>query len=1024
MDLTSRIRRGLPLDRVLALLTADDGGTLSDLRGVYAWLATLSPEHSERLVRRDPLGVVLYGDSTVLQSSTKLVALAALRDLARENPWFRAENWTARPFGGLASADVEPQLSAILQDASTHPVVLACVLDAVRFGQPLPNLADEALRLARDPQQRRFVRVAALKAYRHVSADPIEGLHQLLLDIHENRVEDDDRELRGVLLSSLYPQHVGSDEIARYLIEPPADLIGEYLLFVEHELPSRTTPNDVPRLLDALVLHSGLQSSRRRHTWRRLFSRMLLIGLRMHGEGVTADRLYEWLGLALDEHRGSAVDGRVADEIRGWLGERPSIVRALFQQWLADVEVHEIRLEGIYFWKRMQGADPPAGFGQWLLSLAAADPDDTRADFLFREAVQLRTGRHDRDDAPAIDELYAFVDIHSRFGAALRSEMCWQIPDWRRKMAERSREEDRRVRERRALRVDNLSQHLEAIRSGSAIGGLSFLAKLWFGLFADVDHTLSPEERLRVETDEKTTAAALSGFASALQNAKMPSPRSIGESHVRSRQYDFGYVVLAGMKLVADSSMENLLALPDATLESAAAFHLSNLTETPHSWMKDLATARSDIVARALAAFWEPHLRRGAEHIPGLYLISGDGPLEAASRRVTLQLLSAFPTCKPDALRTLLRSALRYSSPGDTLEVIRRALGLRAVRGPSRTLWLGAAFVLAPREFSAKLRQKLGRSKEATRQALALIAGSWPGETTCLDHVSARSVALLAEMGGRYFAPSELAQGWVDRDDDGAMGETVRAILHRLGQNASREAGLALASLADDPALSAWREVIAHNVSAQARNRREAEFRYPTVQAVIAALAGGSPCTIRDLRAVTSSYLREIADDLRHGSTDGYKALWTVDSYERPDRPQPEGYCRDRILERLRLRLLPIGGFAEPEGHYADDRRADIKVLSGSFTLPVEVKRHYNPELWTAPRDQLQKRYSRDPSSHGHGIYLVLWYGLDYGRIPTPPAGFERPTSPRELQLALAGSLSAEDRVMTEIIVFDVSPSG
>lgn len=66
-----RIREGLPLKRVLSLITGHDGGTLSDLRGIFAWLACVCLEHFDSLIPVDPLGVVLYGDVSLLPAPEK-----------------------------------------------------------------------------------------------------------------------------------------------------------------------------------------------------------------------------------------------------------------------------------------------------------------------------------------------------------------------------------------------------------------------------------------------------------------------------------------------------------------------------------------------------------------------------------------------------------------------------------------------------------------------------------------------------------------------------------------------------------------------------------------------------------------------------------------------------------------------------------------------------------------------------------------------------------------------------------------
>ena len=251
------------------------------------------------------------------------------------------------------------------------------------------------------------------------------------------------------------------------------------------------------------------------------------------------------------------------------------------------------------------------------------------------------------------------------------------------------------------------------------------------------------------------------------------------------------------------------------------------------------------------------------------------------------------------------------------------------------------------------------------------------------------------------------------------MSEIIQEVLERLGQDPSPETTSIVVSLHEDADLTAWREIIARVAAIQARNRRDAEFEYPSAQKVVETLRGGQPANIRDLRALVTSHLRQIGEDLRHGSTDGYKALWNVDPHARPVEPAPEDYCRDRLLESLRPRLEPAGVLAEPEGHYADDKRSDIHVLAGPLVLPVEIKRHYNAELWTAPHDQLRRRYSRDPRTHGHGIYLVLWFGLDRGPIPKPPSGVVRPDAPDMLATELLQAMSDEDRASSDVIVLD-----
>ena len=51
------------------------------------------------------------------------------------------------------------------------------------------------------------------------------------------------------------------------------------------------------------------------------------------------------------------------------------------------------------------------------------------------------------------------------------------------------------------------------------------------------------------------------------------------------------------------------------------------------------------------------------------------------------------------------------------------------------------------------------------------------------------------------------------------------------------------------------------------------------------------------------------------------------------------------LLSDLRTRL-PTGVDAQPEGPYARDKRADIRVACGDFEVPVEIKKNRHRDLW------------------------------------------------------------------------------
>ena len=137
-----------------------------------------------------------------------------------------------------------------------------------------------------------------------------------------------------------------------------------------------------------------------------------------------------------------------------------------------------------------------------------------------------------------------------------------------------------------------------------------------------------------------------------------------------------------------------------------------------------------------------------------------------------------------------------------------------------------------------------------------------------------------------------------------------------------------------------------------------------------------------------------------------------------PLNPKREEHCRDALLSDLRG-LLPARVAAEPEGEYANDGRADIRVVFGDFNVPVEVKKDRNRQLWSSLNDQLIARYASDPATGGHGIYLVFWFGGE--DMPAPPQG-QLPAGPVELRERLEAQLHPADKHRISICVVDVSP--
>ncbi len=110
-----------------------------------------------------------------------------------------------------------------------------------------------------------------------------------------------------------------------------------------------------------------------------------------------------------------------------------------------------------------------------------------------------------------------------------------------------------------------------------------------------------------------------------------------------------------------------------------------------------------------------------------------------------------------------------------------------------------------------------------------------------------------------------------------------------------------------------------------------------------------------------------------------------------------------------------------------NNKRADIVILpSPGRKLPLELKRNYHPEVWTACRNQLDRLYTRDLEANGYGLYVVFWFGNQHKKTPLPPKklGLGRPNTARELETALRQLIPTEDKNRLGVFVIDAVKPG
>ena len=1059
--LANLVDDGLPIDRILAMITAGDGDVVTVFRGLSAWLAAHCPTARSTLVDRDPMGVGLYGDLRHFSLGDKHHLLSAL------NLKVGVYGMDVFGFTPLATSDMEEVLREYLSDSrrdDDHQYVVWFLLSVLSQSPPMMGLSSTLLEIIYDDTCWPEVSQSALGAYVHSVADshervgrlrstlvetvdcqmaypvpdPIEALPPLLdsqqiSPVFDRQLSGPGRGLLEALLPLLDPQEIPPMEVWDHFAgKGIPEAIVEYLELWEDALLKRSTDSEVADLLDRLnELMPDLEAPFRANYVYSAPTRLLVRALQTLGDDQEPARLYDWLSAAAymvpwDDHR---MAHRSSEEVRAWLEQRPTVQKAVLLEGLSRCpDNDDFDLCARQVPPRLHHSEPPADFRSWCLDGAVEWATRHRgvSDYLLRYAVYLGESRSTEPwitREVMMDRTRGHPALEKRLVELLRSHVP-SVPPAVAEAAETARAE---THYRRSHLIENIRSSLDLLRENQADPAL--LHEVGLAYFGDRSlapaHLTSQPGLAGLLTDVDLLSAASVALRGTVLRDDLPGIEEIIRRAQRADPHPLGLPFLAGMDEIERVSRGLVDQLTLMQMRQAVAFYLCIPTNrrTEPEWFLRWASSQPKTLADVLIQCAKV-IGNGTMDVCDLDKFLHQEDYSAVAAYACLPLLGEFPVnCEPDQIEWLdqwLWYAVGHSDRRALQTLIEEKLSRQDITVTQRIHWLAAGIVLAPETHNEALESLVYGRDDRIREMASFFAPSNPLGFPGQD-INVTTLHSVIRLVGSIVGP-EVGDDVDDPDDPELLASAqVEISILMLSRLPGDDAYQALNELVRDDTIVDWRVDLEQAQYRQRIVRRDASYRHPDIWEVRQTLSNQAPSNAGDLASLLTDRIDKLAVRIRTTNTDDWLQYWNENSQGHPVTPKHEEHCRDALLSDLRS-LLPDGVTAEPEGEYANDRRSDIRVAFRGFNVPVEVKKDQNRRLWSSLNDQLIARYASDPATDGHGVYLVFWFGGE--GMPLSPEG-TRPPDPTKLRNQLEALLSPADKRRISVCVVDVSlPKG
>lgn len=1027
--ISKQVDKGLPIGRILSIVGLN-GFPTSELRGLFAWLVVFQPNIAAQLIAKDPYGVLTYGDPASLSDSNKLILLDALAEHSEHNPWFRNTYWDEPNIGGLISDRLVPKLKSILLNEQSSFQLRALIFDALEQSKPIPSLLDtyKQVLINTDFSIRDKESAVVLLSKSGVPS------YQFVQTIYKGLLTQNDKvslRIKTKLISNFFGSVFTWKDITKLLNSLIAyngkTAIGEFwdLVDLASEKESILLLNNFPNQdndntysTEHREIDSELQYLH--NSW---------LNQALNSEiSFTGKELLNWL-MRSSSLRGG-FSSQWAKENTAKLRERTHELREAFRCILLDEATDKSLMFRI---NRFRNDFPRILSNSEQLSEALNILNDcttTLVEEIYRCAFQLCF----IDPKNNIENFNYLVDFpnNSNLQAIADQELSCEVEDWRYEDIANSLKFKANSKKSQMHNLNQFEREKTLIESGEHLGHLGWLAYLYYGHYSNI-----PECRLDEPLVILSTYFNGNDFSYVLEGFKSIT--------YRTDLYDLGYII----QLTKEGKSARILSAFLAGLDelwretqSISAWttdkiklglildsfclspQLKKRDHTSRNWLQAILHEKPQLAVETYYEYMLAEIKSGFQYLHAKHIFLNSKKLKAFRKESTIKLLEACFS-KPYA-QDFWHGAINDKESLNKLgEIVTNILSTaQDLEKDLREFYVAQAFIILP---SYKL-QFMPNDEDSLNQLWIIkeqIEKYGPNlELVSIEKKVSIYSCLANEFARRFVNTPRPKSGWSGNRNDHEASAVVKDAIFKLASIPLPVARNALRGMLSEPEFNTYNQTLMAAIHDSEQLYREASFKKPSWKGAANTLFNQKPSNIDDLSSLVSAHLNDLAKVIKSDNANIHKQFWNVDQYGKLVNPKPENEGRDALLTLLRNKL-PNYINSEPEDLQFANKRADIacSYTEQHLKLPIEIKRHYHPDLWDAPKDQLYKQYMKHAERSGRGIFLVFWYGLDSKRKIPNTKNYKdyKPKSVDELASALEASLSEQLKDAIEVVVIDVS---